>query len=136
LAEVLQVIAGVVGSAANREGSQHVLPMEAAADGNCPALTPAMLGEYPMFTDVVAEASSAAQIRYHLADVPGVSRPQVIACLKAAGLEENVANYYVGGFKTSKRVYRKDRLYAALAQTTSWMADDTMSDGEPVANDA
>jgi hypothetical protein len=60
----------------------------------------------------------------------------VIACLKAAGLEENVANYYVGGFKTSKRVYRKDRLYAALAQTTSWMADDTMSDGEPVANDA
>ena len=128
LPEVLQVIAGVVGAAVNQE-SQPV-PMEAAEEeGDHPALTPTALGNnYIVLTDSVAEASTAAQIREAIASATGMIKRRVAACLEAAGLEENVANYYVGGFKTSKRVYRKDRLYAALAQTTSWLADDAMSD--------
>ena len=127
LPQVLQVIAGVVGDAVNRE--IQPVPMEAAEERSCPTLTPTTLGNnYIVLTDSVAEASTAAQIREANASATGMIKRRVAACLEAAGLEENVANYYVGGFKTSKRVYRKDRLYAALAQTTSWLADDAMSD--------
>jgi hypothetical protein len=128
LPEVLQVIAGVVGAAVNQE-SQPV-PMEAAEEeGDHPALTPTALGNnYIVLTDSVAEASTAAQIREAIASATGMNKRRVAACLETAGLEENVANYYVGSLRTKKRVYRKDRLYAALAQTTSWLADDAMSD--------
>ena len=91
-------------------------------------LAPAVLGEYLQLTDTVAEASSAAQIRGALASVPGVSRPQVAACLEAAGLVEGVANYYVGGIRTKKRIYKKNRLFAALKQDPRWMAGDTTAD--------
>ena len=91
-------------------------------------LTPARLGEYIRLTDVVAEASSAAQIRGALVGASEMSRPQVISCLLAAGQEEGVANYYSNGFKTSKRVYKKNRLFAALKQDPRWMAGDTTAD--------
>ena len=91
-------------------------------------LTPARLSEYLQLTDTVAEASSAAQIRGALASVPGVSRLQVAACLEAAGLVEGVANYYVGGIRTKKRIYKKNRLFAALKQDPRWMAGDTTAD--------
>ena len=88
-------------------------------------LTPAVLGEYIRYTDDVAEASSAARIRGALASVPGVSRPQVIGCLEAVGLVEGAANYYVGGIRTKKRVYKKNRLFAALIP---WMDGDATAD--------
>ena len=91
-------------------------------------LTPARLGEYIRLTDVVAEASSAAQIRGALVGATGLNRSQVTACLQAVGLEEGVANYYVSGFRTKKRIYKKDRLFAALIPDPRWIADETAAD--------
>jgi hypothetical protein len=86
------------------------------------ALTPTALCNYLRLTDSVAEASSAAQIRKAIGNATGMERRQVVACIEAAGLEENVANYYVGSLRTKKRVYKKDCLYAALTQPLQWMA--------------
>jgi len=107
----------------NRESPPVHMSVE---DGG--ALTPEALGNYLSLTDSVAEASSAAQIRGAIASATGMEKRHVVACLEAAGLEENVANYYVGGIKTSRRVYRKDRLYAALTQPLQWMAGETRAD--------
>ena len=126
LPQVLLVIAGVVGDAVNRE--IQPVPMEAAEERSCPALTPTALGNYIRLTDSVAEASTAARIREAIASATGMNKRRVAACLEAAGLEENVANYYVGSLRTKKRVYKKDRLYAALIQSASWMADEAMTD--------
>ena len=98
-------------------------------------LTPAVLGEYIRLTDLGGEASTAAQIRGAIANATGMEKRQVAACLEAAGLEEVKAHYRDNGFGLTKRVYKKDRLFAALVQTLHWTADEALAD-EAVADEA
>jgi len=91
-------------------------------------LTLATLGEYLRLTDLGAEASTAAQIRGAIANATGMEKRQVAACLEAAGLEETKAHYTNSGISSTKRVYRKDRLFAALVQTLRWVTEDATDD--------
>jgi hypothetical protein len=92
-------------------------------------------------TPEVTEASSAAEVRRGISVASELSIPQVHAAMVRYGFEELNQHFTAHNplwqpFRTSKRVYKKDRLFAALAQPDSWMANDAVSDGEPVANDA
>jgi hypothetical protein len=75
-----------------------------------------------------AEASTAAQIRGATANAAGMEKRQVAACLEAAGLEGAKAHYTNSGISSTKRVYRKDRLFAALVQTLRWVTEDATDD--------
>jgi hypothetical protein len=91
-------------------------------------LSPEALGNYLRLTDMGPDASTAAQIRGAIASATGMEKRQVAACLEAAGLEEVKAHYSDGGIRSTKRVYKKGHLYAALTQPLQWMAGETRAD--------
>ena len=91
------------------------------------------------FTNNVAEASSAAEVRRGISTTGGLSMSQVHAALVGDGLEEhhqhfNVSNPPCQPVRTKKRVYRRgDGMFAVLVQTlvTEDATDDEhMAQGE------
>ncbi len=122
LPDVLETIAT---AARSNHASQRV-PMVV---DDCNMDTAATLG----FTNNVAEASSAAEVRRGISVVSGLSMSQVHAALVGDGLEEHNQHFTVSNpprqpVRTSKRVYKRgvDGMFAALVQTL--VAEDAMDD--------
>jgi hypothetical protein len=85
------------------------------------------------FTNNVAEASTAAEVRRGISVVSGLSMSQVHAALVGDGLEEHNQHFTVSNppcqpVRTSKRVYKRgvNGMFAALVQTL--VAEDAMDD--------
>jgi len=92
----------------------RLAPIVAPADG---PLTPANLGNYIELTDLIQGASTCAEIRRGLAIATCMDVAHVTACLQAAGLEELNQHYTSeDGIRTSRRVYKKNGLFAVLVR--------------------
>ena len=109
---VLETIAAAVRGAADQENQ----PVPMTVEG-CNADIAAMLS----FTNNVAEASSAAEVRRGVSTARGLSMPQVLAALVGDGLEEHNQHFTVNNppwqpLRTSKRVYKRgvDNMFAVL----------------------
>jgi hypothetical protein len=120
LPTVLETIAAAV---------QHVAHSDPATIKNRNVDVTQMLS----LTPEVTEASSAAEVRRGISAASGLSMPQVHAAMARYGFEElnqhfTARNPQWQPVKTSKRVYKKDHMFAALVQPDSWMADDATAD--------
>jgi hypothetical protein len=128
---VLVTIAAAVQHTVNQESQPVPMTVEC-----CNVDIEAMLS----FTNNVAEASTAAEVRRGISVVSGLSMSQVHAALVGDGLEEHNQHFTVSNpprqpVKTSKRVYKRgvDGMFAALVQTLvtdDAMADEHMAQGE------
>lgn len=85
------------------------------------------------FTNNVAEASSAAEVRRGVSTASGLSMPQVHTALVRDGFEEHNQHFTANNppwqpVRTSKRVYKKDHMFAALIPDSRGMPDEGMAD--------
>ena len=112
---VLVTIAAAVQHTVNQESQPVPMTVEC-----CNVDIEATLG----FTNNVAEASSAAEVRRGISTTGGLSMSQVHAALVGDGLEECAQNYIVTTMssqpvRSKKRVYKRgvDGMFAVLVQT-------------------